>query len=252
MYLSNSRCSDPVMYLPRKILISLGVAALFCGVAAETGEVDVTVETADPGWISIRPADANGLYFILYKSDGPSGTYAPVDMNEVGFLLANPEFEGFFRVVQKDVNSPGDFDEDSIDDLFEIRHSPMDPFTDDAGQNFDEDSLTNLEEYGYGTHPGLADTDGDGFADDDEINAGSSPLLPSEIPVDKNWRPTFAGSVMSALNMQPTGRPNGSPTMTSSVSASVLNDRPVNDPNSNPTTAGTLFVSINNVFDADN
>lgn len=219
---------------------------------AETAEVDVTIDIQDPGWVSITPADANELYFMLYKRDDSSGTFTPVDMNEVGFLLSQPGAEGLYSVVQMDVNNPGDYDEDTIDDLFEIRNSPMDPLTDDADGNYDDDSLTNIEEFGYGTHPGLTDTDGDGFADDDEINAGSSPLLPSEVPVDKNWRPKFAGSLMSALNLQPSGRPNGQPTTTSSVSVSVLNDRPVNDPNSNPSTAGTLFISINNVFDADN
>ncbi len=234
------------MYFPRKFLITIGAAALFCGLFADSPEVAVSVEVTDPGWVSISPDVSEGFYFLLYQSDAPSGTYTPIDMSESLFLLPGTNPDGFYRLVQKDLANPGDWDEDTIDDLFELRHSPMDPFFDDAGQNFDGDSLTNLEEYGHGTHPGKTDTDGDGFADDDEINAGSSPLLASEVPVDPNWRPTYAGSVISALNLQPTGDPNGNHPMATSLNVSVLNDQPTGDPNSNYSTAGTLFISVNN------
>lgn len=232
-------------------------------------EFGISVELTEEGGIRLRPDEQDGWYFMMHASSDLAGPYEVTAMSETDFLLLLVDTEGFFQLTRMDKATPADWDSDQIDDLFELRHVPMNPLFDDALENYDEDGLNNLEEYGYGTHPGKTDTDEDGFPDDEEIDAGSSPLLASEVPVDKNWSPAYAGGLVSALNQRPAADVDGNGGMTVSLVAAILNSRPerdpsasmgmvrsvnisclnsqsTDDPSANMGTAGTVFVSVEN------
>jgi ligand-binding sensor domain-containing protein len=80
------------------------------------------------------------------------------------------------------VNVLPDYDRDSLPNAWELsyRLNPLDPT--DALEDTDVDRLSNLREYQLDTDPRTVDTDGDSANDGDEVDAGTDPLRPDQIP----------------------------------------------------------------------
>jgi len=76
-----------------------------------------------------------------------------------------------------------DSDDDGLSDGAELSihgTDPLDGDTDDDG--LDDGVEVNL----YGTNPLRADTDGDGYADKEEVDNGTNPLEPQDVPLDND------------------------------------------------------------------
>lgn len=136
------------------------------------------------------------------ESDIDCGGHCPTKCPEGGSCGTNDDCRESMRCVSsqcKKAAEPGkqacnvggtaDSDCDGMPDDWEIQNAlnPNDP--NDASQDNDKDGLTNLQEYqvvntkwGKSANPNKADTDGDGFTDKQEIDAGTDPLDPKDIP----------------------------------------------------------------------
>lgn len=89
----------------------------------------------------------------------------------------------FYRVGYRDVESPGDADNDGLDDMWELRRG-SEPFLNDALWDYDQDGLALAEEYTYGTNPFEADTDVDGLPDAWEVLFRQDPLSAANAEAD--------------------------------------------------------------------
>jgi hypothetical protein len=75
----------------------------------------------------------------------------------------------------------GDSDLDYLPDDWEITHFGS-ITAQDANGDFDNDGLNNAFELAAGTNPASIDSDGDGFSDYDELHVGSNPLDMADNP----------------------------------------------------------------------
>ena len=85
----------------------------------------------------------------------------------------------YYRVKSIPIATPDDFDQDGLDDVYEMYHPPLDALKADT----DNDGLKDGEELTvHGTDPTKSDTDGDGFNDGTEVACASGPLDVADSP----------------------------------------------------------------------
>ena len=118
---------------------------------------------------------ANQNYWIADETfiEGACGTLSSAgDLNynatdvALAFMEVGLECPSFFI----------DDDEDSMNDIWEIRHGFNPQSAEDANFDFDNDGLSNLKEYQLGLEAKFNDSDWDGLHDGDEISLGTDPL----------------------------------------------------------------------------
>jgi len=118
---------------------------------------------------------ANQNYWIADEtfSQGACGTLSSAnDLNynatdvALAFMEVGLECPTFFI----------DSDQDSMNDIWEIRNGFNPQAVEDATSDFDNDGLTNLEEYQLGLEAKFNDSDWDGLHDGEEITLGTDPL----------------------------------------------------------------------------
>jgi len=106
-------------------------------------------------------SDAN-FYYILYRGDKPTDIVLPVAMalgtGTPGELTDPHPLSGtaaaFYRVAGIPIAEPLDTDHDGMDDVYELRHPPLNPLDgSDALKDDDGDGASNLVEYQLGTDP---------------------------------------------------------------------------------------------------
>ena len=79
-----------------------------------------------------------------------------------------------------------DSDCDTMSDDFELRYGLELGDASDAGEDGDRDQLLNLDEAWWQTEPDNPDTDGDGVSDGEEVQRGSDPRDPDDLPASRN------------------------------------------------------------------
>ena len=204
-------------------IFAISIATPFYGIATEQ-PFQAEIRAVEGG-AEIGTNAGDGYYLLLYYASTLEDDFAPYSMAEAKFTEPVTAASAFYMLERFPADTPGDWDNDQIDDLFEIRHSPMDPLVweDHANLNYDTDTYSNMEEYALGTHPGLGDSDGDGFGDDDEVADGTDPLDAGDFPADPDWRPRHVEGIVSARNVTPPPTYGWTPDRAEALSNAVVN-----------------------------
>jgi len=171
----------------------MGISGLF-GKPCLANNLQVIAEETGDGGIALFFGGSTSLYYQVWVSSSLTGLWTEVR----GMLLGADEIQSwqdanvvrdfdqcYYRLRALSLTEAEDFDHDSIDDVYELRHSFLNPLSPADGQeDYDGDTANNATEYWYGSdpdnyadtpdiHPG--DADGDGIPDIYELLEGSDP-----------------------------------------------------------------------------
>ena len=110
--------------------------------------------------LTLRYRGTNNCYYVLLRGEDVQTIVTPI-VAQIGQSalqeITSPEraptsSSAFYRLVEKQVNNPGDLDGDGIDDVFELTHkaflNPLD--SSDAALSSAGDFVSNLEKYRRG------------------------------------------------------------------------------------------------------
>jgi hypothetical protein len=131
--------------------LSTLVLALLC--PSTSRAATLSIESTGPDTARLRVAQDPSLYYRIQQSTDlrQFTVFAMVlGENQTSWdLYIDPELPArFFRSSALSVFAPGDYDDDGIDDVYEIRHpvlNPLDPS--DAALDPDGNGMTYLQEY---------------------------------------------------------------------------------------------------------
>ncbi len=152
--------------------------------------VQLSVTTVVDGVPSTDVTNDAATEFVVMNSDvltvTDSGLITGAGAGETTIVVTNSVINPDFTVEAYPtfrVHPPEDDDGDGMPNDYEIAKSldPTDPS--DAFFDNDGDALSNYNEFLWGTEPFVADTDGDTRPDGLEVDQGSNPLRPDDIPV---------------------------------------------------------------------
>lgn len=119
------------------------------------------------GRVSVRVTASPDTYSVLFRGSELQSIRTPVAVEVEGNTpdalaidLVDPEFPlesdlQFYRVQQQGVGTPGDLDEDGVDDLYELLRRPvLHPLiASDSALDHDGDRRSTFDEYRVGTDP---------------------------------------------------------------------------------------------------
>lgn len=139
------------------------------------------------------PVDGVTNYYALFRVNLENETEIAVDTDvpktgESELILHDPENAGqrtgFYHAQEMPIATPGDLDDDGIDDLFELLHplllNPLD--ASDASEDADEDGESNLAEYLALTDPAEVITNDIEFITSDSITIKGTYRRPAARP----------------------------------------------------------------------
>ncbi|MBU0678744.1 MAG: hypothetical protein KJ626_11575 [Verrucomicrobia bacterium] len=115
---------------------------------AQDAAVDYPAQT-DSYYRSLSAASPTGAWTIIDMQLGQTAVQTFLDAGIVGSADRQ-----LYRLQEIALTDTGDADEDGMDDVWELRHPPLDGLNPtDASQDFDEDGYSNFEEYQVGADP---------------------------------------------------------------------------------------------------
>ena len=167
------------------------LATVLCTTQAQQPKID-SIEL-DPPNVDLRFTPKANCYYEFYWGTNVSSQAGLIGMS-LGATInglfvdgdaADDFAKGFYHLVERDITASGDFDQDGINDVFELNHplslNPLNP--DDPEYDYDEDGTTNGDEITAGRDHEVFDAGVVGIAETSPVHGEGMVALSREVIV---------------------------------------------------------------------